>query len=66
MSICNLEYDDSHLKKSRSLWQYYRNEPITSDAVNILNFTGVDDSNLFKTKQKITYQTGNDDKKKLK
>ena len=48
MSMYNLiEYSDNYSKISRSLWQYYKDEPIDS-------FT---DSESFKSKIKITGNT---------
>ena len=53
-----IEYNDKYSKTLGSLWQYYTDEPALSDACSIDNFTG--NSALFKSKQKITGQTGND------
>ena len=49
-----LEYSDNYLKTSRSLWQYYKDEP--ND-----NLTG---SKSFKSKIKITENTPNDGNRK--
>ena len=55
-----IEYSDTYLKTSASLWQYYKDEPALDNDGNIIDFP--DDNNnsaLFKFKQKITRQTGN-------
>ena len=51
MSMYNLiEYNDAYLKKPRSLWQYYRDEP----ARNIIDFPDSNNNSiLFKFKQQI-------------
>ena len=48
------------MKTSRSLWQYYRDEPFLEDNGNIIDVPDNPDSASFKYKQKITGQTGND------
>ena len=45
------------------LWQYYRNEPAINKNGIIINFLDDTDSVLFKSKQKITCQTRNDETK---
>ena len=55
-----IENSDAYLKTSRSLWQYYRDEPALDNNPNTIDFP--DDNNnsaLLKFKQKITGQTGN-------
>ena len=55
-----IENSDAYLKTSRSLWQYYRDEPALDNNANTIDFP--DDNNnsaLLKFKQKITGQTGN-------
>ena len=55
-----IEYSDTYLKTSASLWQYYKDEPALDNDGNIIDFP--DDNNnsaLFKFEQKITRQTGN-------
>ena len=68
MPIYNLiEFSDAYSKTSRSLWQYYRDEPALDNNGNIIDYP--DDNNnsaLFKFKQKITRQTGNGGTKMFK
>ena len=63
MPMYNLiEHSDAYLKRSKSLWKYYREEPVLDNNRNIIDFP--DDNNnsaLFKLEQKITGQTGNGD-----
>ena len=67
MPMYNLiEYSNNSFKISRSLWQYYRNEPVLTDADAIANFYAADNSALFKFKQKITGVTDDDGTKMLK
>ena len=56
-----IEYSDNYSKTSRSLWQYYIDEPALNNVGAIVDFLG--NSALFKFKQKITGSTGNDDTK---
>ena len=56
-----IEYSDNYSKTSRSLWQYYIDEPALNNAGAIVDFLG--NSALFKFKQKITGSTGIDDAK---
>ena len=56
-----IEYNDNYSKTSRSLWQYYRDEPSLNVAGAIIDFPDSNNNNaLFKFKEKITDQTGND------
>ena len=58
MPMYNLiEYSDNYSKTSRSLWQYYRDEPVLTDAGKFDNFSG--NRGSFKFKQKILGLTGN-------
>ena len=50
-------YNDNYFKKSRILWQFYRDKPAFNDASVITDFTGDDSSSSFKFKQKITVQS---------
>ena len=54
-----MKYSDAYLKTSRSLWQYYRDEP----AIENNNITGFpannNNSTSFKFKEQITGQTRN-------
>ena len=56
----SIEYSNACSKTSRSLWQYYRDEPALNNNGNII---GVPDNNdnsaLFNFFKKITRQTGN-------
>ena len=61
MPMYNLiEYSDNYMKISRSLWQYYRDEPFIDNNGNIINVPDDPGSASFKYKQKITGETGND------
>ena len=55
-----IEYSDIYSKTSGGLWQYYRDEPALDINKNIIDFPGSNNSILFKLKEKITGQTGND------
>ena len=73
-----IEYCDIQSKTSRSLWQYYRDEPALEDTNNIINFPNDDDNNnnsknnndnsnkSISFKEKMTEKTGNDGKNMLK
>ena len=58
-----IEYSDIYSKISRSLWQYYRHKPTLDNNKNIIHFLGNNNSNLFKFKDKITGQTGDNSTK---
>ena len=59
MTVYNLiEYSDNYSKTSGSLWQYYRDEPVLTEAAVLTYFPG--NSALFKFEQNITDSTGND------
>ena len=47
-----IEFINNYSQTSWSLWQYYRDGPITNDACVIDDFTANDNSDLFKFKQK--------------
>ena len=47
-----IEYSNNYSKTSRSLWQYYRDEPTLTDVGSLDNFPG--NSALFKYKQELT------------
>ena len=54
MSMHNLiEYSNNYSKASRSLWQYYRDEPALNDADATLNFPGNKSSFKFKQKNQV-------------
>ena len=58
-----IEHSDNYLKTSGSLWQYHKDDPdLNIDGV-IIDFPNDTDSVSFKSKQKITSQTGNDETK---
>ena len=58
-----IEYSENYSKTSRSLWQYYRDEPFIDDNGTIIDVPDNPDSVSFKYKQKITGQTGNNVRK---
>ena len=61
MPMYNLiEYSDVYSKTSRSLWQYYRDEPALDNNKNIIYFPANNSKSIsFKFKQQITGKTGN-------
>ena len=65
MPMYNLiEYSDTYLKISGSLWQFYRDEPALDNNGNVIDF--LDDNHnsaSFKFKPKITGKTGNGGRK---
>ena len=57
MPMYNLiEYSDNYAKATGSLWQYFRDEPVADD--------DIEDSESFKSRNKITRKSPNDDNKK--
>ena len=55
-----IEYSDVYLKRSETLWQYYRGEPAIDNNNDIIDFSADNsNSNLFKFKQQITGKTEN-------
>ena len=68
MPIYNLiEFSDAYSKTSRSLWQYYRDEPALDNNGNIIDYPDENNNSaLFKFKQKIKRQTGNGGTKMFK
>ena len=61
MPMYNLiQYSDIYLKISGSLWPYYRDEPALDGTNNIIDFPADNNNSLFKFKEKIAGQTGND------
>ena len=63
MPMYNLiEYSNNYSKRSGSLWQYYNVIPAVDDNNDntIVNFNGVNTTNSFNFKAKITGQTNND------
>ena len=61
MPMYNLiEYSDTYLKTSESIWQHYRDEPVLDNNGNIIDFPAINNNSvLFKFKQEITGKTGN-------
>ena len=60
MAMYNLiEYSDDYSKTSGRSWQYYRDKPFININAVIIDVPNDPDSASFKSKQKITYQTGN-------
>ena len=55
-----IDYSDVYLKRSGSLWQYYRDGPVLDNNGKIIDFpANSNNSGSFKFKQQITGQTGN-------
>ena len=50
-----IEYSSNYSKTSKSLWQYYRDQPALTDARVVPNFHAANNSAKFK--QKITGKT---------
>ena len=58
MTMYNLiEYSDNYSKTTGSIWQYCKEIPAVDNAGNIVNFNGVNATDSFKFKTKITGQT---------
>ena len=67
MTIYNLiEYTHNYSETSGSLWQYYGDEPVLTDACAIANPHAADNSASFKFKGKITSVTNDDGTKNVK
>ena len=58
-----IEYSDNYLKASGILWQYYGDERFMKNNGVIIDVPDDPDNASFKSKQKITFQTGNDGSK---
>ena len=57
MMMCNLiEYSDNYSKTSGSLWQYCKEIPAVNDNGDIVDFNGVNATDSFNFKTKITGQ----------
>ena len=55
-----IECSDAYLKKSGCLWQYYRDEPILDNNINIIDFPANNNNTIsFKFKEQVIIQTGN-------
>ena len=65
MPMYNLiEYSDTYVKTSGSLWQHYRDEPALDNNNNITDFPADNSNSIsFKLKLQITGKTGNGDTK---
>ena len=62
-----IEYRDSYLNTSGSLWQYYRDEPALNSNGEVIDFPANNNNSVsFKFKQQITGQTGNGGTKDVK
>ena len=62
-----IEYRDSYLNTSGSLWQYYRDEPVLNANGEVIDFPANNNNSVsFKFKQQITGQTGNGATKDVK
>ena len=62
-----IEYRDSYLNTSESLWQYYRDEPALNSNGEVIDFPANNNNSVsFKFKQQITGQTGNGGTKDVK
>ena len=57
-----IEYRGNYAETSRSLQQYYRDEPVIKNDRDVVDFPNDLDSASFKYKQKITGQTGDNGK----
>ena len=60
-----LEYSDNYSKISGTLLQYYRDEPALNNNGTIVGFTDNNNTNVFKCKQIITGQGGEDGTKNV-
>ena len=54
-----IEYSDNYSKTSGSLWQYCKDIPVINNDGNIVDFNGVNATDSFNFKTKITGQTDN-------
>ena len=55
-----IEYSDAYLKTSGCFWQYYREEPILDNNINIIDFPANNNNTIsFKFKEQVIIQTGN-------
>ena len=61
-----IEYSDNYSKTSGSLWQYCKDIPTIDNYHAFVNFTENNLADSFNFKVKMTGQTGDDGKKKLK
>ena len=61
-----IEYNDNYSKAAGTLWQYCRDQPVLADNNTIIDFNEANaNTDLFKIKEKITGQTGNDGTKNV-
>ena len=61
------EYSDNYSKTSGILWKFYRDEPALDDDGDTANFNAANAlANLFKIKDNIACQTGDDGTKNVK
>ena len=62
-----IEYRDSYLNTSGSLWQYYRDEPALNSNGEVIDFPANNNNSVsFKFKQQIIGQTGSGSAKDVK
>ena len=55
-----IEYSNGYLKKSRSLWQQYRDQPVLDkNDIIIIDFVANNKSASFKFKEEVTEETWN-------
>ena len=61
-----LEYSDIYSKTTGMLWEYYRDKPALNKNNVIIDFPADGNNrNSFKFKQKITWQSNNDEMKNV-
>ena len=60
-----IEYNNYYSRTSQRLWQYYRDEPASTNASAVANFHAADNSALFKFKRKTTGVTDGDGTKNV-
>ena len=59
-----IEYSDNYSKTSKSLWQYYRDEPYLDNNGTIADFSADNNNSAsFKFERKVASGIGNDGKK---
>ena len=58
-----IEYSDNYSKTSKSLWQYYRDEPYLDKNGTIADFSADNNNSAFFKFEKVASRIGNDGKK---
>ena len=61
----SIEYSDNYSKRSGSLWQYCKDIPSVNNNGNIIEFSGVNDTDSINFKTKIAGQTGDNETKEI-